>query len=175
MASDRGRGLEREVERLFEAHHDEIFAYLVRLTGDRDLAADLAQDTFIRWVDRSPDRDNPRAWLFTVATNLVRDRARVKTRRLTLLRGSDDAAPMGDAPSDPDEDLEARERQRVVRAGLDRLSLKERTLLLMQQEGFKHREIADAVGVNPKSVGILLSRALNHLARELTPDAEHLL
>ncbi len=173
MDSDRPFG--RDVERLFEAHHDEIFAYLVRLTDDRDLAADIAQETFIRWVDRAPDRANPRAWLFTVATNLVRDRARVRSRRLTLLRGSGDALPMADPPVHPDGQLEAEERRRTVRAALDRLSLKERTLLLMQQEGFKHREIAETLGVNPKSVGVLLARALKHLSNELAPEAKELL
>jgi RNA polymerase sigma factor (sigma-70 family) len=166
--------LQQEVERLFEAHHDAIYRYLVGLTGDPDLAADLAQETFIRWVDRQPDHENPRAWLYTVATNLVRDHGRVGARRLTLLRNADETVAMGDRAPGPDGDLEAGEARRLVRQALDELSVKERTLLLMQQEGFTHREIAEAIDVNPKSVGILLSRALSRFTRIARPALEHL-
>jgi RNA polymerase sigma factor (sigma-70 family) len=165
---------QQEVEQLFEANHDSIYRYLIRLTGDPDLAADLAQETFIRWVEREPDRDNPRAWLFTVATNLARDHGRVGARRLTLLRGSSDAPGMGDRPDGPDRLLEASETQRLVRKALDTLSHKDRTLLLMQQQGFTHREIGEALEVNPKSVGVLLSRALRRFAELATPELRSL-
>jgi RNA polymerase sigma factor (sigma-70 family) len=160
---------QQEVEKLFEAHHDAIYRYLVRLTGDPDLAADLAQETFIRWVDREPDRDNPRAWLFTVATNLARDHGRVGARRLTLLRGSGEVPGMGDGPVGPDTLMEASETQRLVRKALDTLTVKDRTLLLMQQQGFTHREIGEALDVNPKSVGVLLSRALRRFSELASP------
>jgi RNA polymerase sigma factor (sigma-70 family) len=166
--------LERKVEELFQEHHDSIYRYLVRLTGDPDLAADLAQETFIRWVDRQPDHDNPRAWLFTVATNMVRDHGRVGARRLTLLRGTDNAVAMGEADPAPDGQVEVAETQRLVRKALDRLSDKERTLLLMQQEGFTHREIGQAIDVNPKSVGVLLSRALKRFKTLASPELERL-
>jgi RNA polymerase sigma-70 factor, ECF subfamily len=166
--------IEREVEQLFQAHHDAVYRYLVRLTGDPDLAADLAQETFIRWVDRRPEHDNPRAWLFTVATNLVRDHGRVGARRLTLLRGSDSTVAMGQADPAPDGQLEAAETQRLVRVALDGLPEKERTLLLMQQEGFTHREIGEAIDVNPKSVGVLLSRALKRFRKLASPELERL-
>jgi RNA polymerase sigma factor (sigma-70 family) len=159
----------QEVEQLFEAHHDAIYGYLVRLTGDPDLAADLAQETFIRWVDREPDRTNPRAWLFTVATNLARDHGRVGARRLTLLRGSGDVPGMGDRAHGPDRLLEASETQRLVRKALDTLPAKDRTVLLMQQQGFTHREIGEALDVNPKSVGVLISRAMRRFSDLATP------
>jgi RNA polymerase sigma factor (sigma-70 family) len=166
--------IQQEVERLFEAHHDAIYRYLVGLTGDPDLAADLAQETFIRWVDRQPDHENPRAWLYTVATNLLRDHGRVGARRLTLLQNAEETVAMGDRTPGPDGDLEAGEARRLVRKALDELSVKERTLLLMQQEGFTHREMAEAIDVNPKSVGILLSRALRRFTRIARPALEHL-
>jgi RNA polymerase sigma factor (sigma-70 family) len=166
--------LEREVEELFEAYHDAIYRYLVRLTGDGDLAADLAQETFVRWVEREPDRDNPRAWLYTVATNLARDHGRVGARRLTLMQGSDRTAAMGEPAPGPDGAAEASETRRRVRKALDALPEKERTLLLMQQEGFTHREIAGVIDVNPKSVGVLLSRALRRFREMARPELESL-
>jgi RNA polymerase sigma factor (sigma-70 family) len=60
------------------------------------------------------------------------------------------------------------ERRKVVRAALDRLSLKDRTLLLMREEGFSHHEIARAVGTTTKSVGSMIARALKKLSTELS-------
>lgn len=157
-----------DVEKIFDAHYDVLYRYLVRLTGDPDLAADVAQETFIRLVERHPDDRQLRGWLFRVATNLVRDTSRVQRRRLELLQESADLLdPAGNRP-DPERTLELKERRQVVRTALDALSLRDRTLLLMREEGFSHREMAEAVGTTTKSVGSMIARALNKLARELS-------
>ena len=57
-------------------------------------------------------------------------------------------------------------------AALARLKDKERIAVLMREEGFSHREIADAVGTTTGSVGTLLARTLERLAREITLDRE---
>jgi RNA polymerase sigma factor (sigma-70 family) len=152
--------VQREVEELFEAYHDAIYRYLVRLTGDTDLAADLAQETFIRWVDRKPDRQQPPRLALHRRHQPGRDHGRVRARRLTLLKDADETVAMGERTPGPDGDCWKPGDPRLVRQALDALPEKERTILLMQQEGFTHREIAEAIDVNPKSVGILLSRAL---------------
>jgi RNA polymerase sigma factor (sigma-70 family) len=162
------------IEHLFERHHDEIYRYVFRLTGDADLAADIAQETFIRWVEREPEGSEPRAWLFKVATNLCRDHARVNSRRLVLLRESGEDGTIGDAPASPAESLEQRERGTAVRAVLEALPEKERTILLMQQEGFSHREIADAVGTTTGSIGTMLARALKRFSSEVASRLEAL-
>lgn len=162
------------VTQLFLEHYDGLYRYLVRLTGDEDLAADAAQETFVRLVERPPQDRNLRAWLYAVATNVVRDSARARARWLTLLKGSPDRAPMGDVPPLPDAAAESAERQRTVRAALDRLNWKERTVLLMREEGFAHHEIADAVGTTTGSVGTMLARALRKLSAELSAKSENL-
>lgn len=163
-----------DATRLFLEHYDGLYRYLVRLTGDADLAADAAQEAFVRLVERPPQDRHVRAWLFAVATNVVRDTARARARWLGLLMGSPDRAPMGDVGPAPDAAAESAERQQVVRAALDRLSWKERTVLLMREEGFAHHEIARAVGTTTGSVGTMLARALNKLAAELAPTSESL-
>lgn len=162
------------VTQLFLQHYDGLYRYLVRLTGDADLAADAAQEAFVRLVERPPQDRHVRAWLFAVATNVVRDTARARARWMTLLMGSPDRAPMGDVGQGPDDAAESAERRKVVRAALDRLSWKERTVLLMREEGFAHHEIADAVGTTTGSVGTMIARALNKLAGELAPTSESL-
>lgn len=162
------------VTQLFNEHYDALFRYLVRLTGDGDLAADAAQEAFVRLVERPPADRHLRAWLFAVATNVVRDSARARTRWMKLLSAAPDRAPMGDVPAAPDAAAESAERRKAVRAALDRLSLKERTVLLMREEGFAHHEIAAAVGTTTGSVGTMLARALNKLSVELAPTSESL-
>ena len=159
---------------LFLQHYDGLYRYLVRLTGDADLAADAAQEAFVRLVARPPQDRHVKAWLFAVATNVVRDTARARTRWLTLLMGSPDRAPLGNVGPGPEQQVESEERIRVVRGALDRLSWKERTVLLMREEGFAHHEIADAVGTTTGSVGTMIARALSKLSAELASTSESL-
>ncbi len=164
-----------DVAALFAAHHAPLLRYLTRLTGDRDRAADAAQEAFVRLIDRPPaDASEPRAWLFTVATNVVREGGRTRARRERLLADAPGRAPLADAPGDAHALLEAGDRRAAVRAALGALSDKERTALLMREEGFAHREIAAALGTTTGSVGTLLARALAKLAALLPLDRDAL-
>lgn len=163
-----------DVQRTFEEHYDPLYRYLVRLSGDSDLAADAAQEAFIRLVERKPDGRQLRAWLFRVATNLVRDGSRVRRRRNELLQAYPDRVPMSDGPGSPEQLLERKEKQKLVRRALQVLSERDRTLLLMREEGFSHQEIAQAVGTTTKSVGSMIARALRKLAVELSQSENEL-
>lgn len=160
------------VEAIFEEHHEALFRFLVRLTGDADLAADATQEAFVRLVERPPPHEQVRPWLFTVATNVVRDDARLRRRRHELLSGAPDRVPVGDSPLRPDLALEQDELRRSVRSALETLSVRDRTILLMREEGFTHREIAEAVGTTTKSVGSMVARALGKLSAGLVLDKE---
>jgi RNA polymerase sigma-70 factor (ECF subfamily) len=76
----------RTFEDLVEAHGREIFAYALRLTGDRDEADDLFQETFLaafRAFERAR-QENLRAWLYRIATNKATDERRRQSRRVRL-------------------------------------------------------------------------------------------
>jgi RNA polymerase sigma factor (sigma-70 family) len=161
------------ISRLFENHHDALYRYLVRLSGDADLAADAAQETFVRLFEQPPDAVIERAWLFKVGTNLVFERARTASRRERLLFATGERT-MADPPRDPHEAVVADDRRRVVLDAIARLSEKERVAVLMREEGFSHREIAAAVGTTTGSVGTLLARALQRLARAIQLDEDAL-
>ncbi len=163
-----------DAEQLFREHHEAIFRYLVRFTGDRDSAADAAQEAFTRLLERPPPGKVERAWLFKVATNAALETARTHGRRLRLLQESPDRIPVGDRPAAADTQVEANQRRRVVQQALADLSPKERTVLLMREEGFSHREIAEAAGTMTGSVGTLIARALEKLAARLPLDRESL-
>ena len=161
-----------DVARLFAEHHRALCRYLLRFTGDADLAADAAQEAFVRALDRPPRAASARAWLYTVATNVARQSARTAHRRERLLAAAPDRSPMGDPPPGPLAALESAERRAVVQRALLTLNEKERTALLLREEGFTQREIAEAVGATPQGVGSLIARALAKLTDRLDLDAE---
>ena len=77
-----------DLDRLFREYHGPLVRYLTRRLGDRDWAEEVTQETFLR-AARQETIVSERAWLFAVATNLVRDEARKDARRrrhLELLR-----------------------------------------------------------------------------------------
>jgi RNA polymerase sigma-70 factor (ECF subfamily) len=159
------------VAELFARHHGELYRYAARFTGDPDLAEDVVQECFVRLVEREVTDDGQvRAWLFTVATRVAIDMQRVQKRRADILaRTREEWWPEA---SDAEEDVERADLAERVRAALRRLSERERAVLLMREEGFKHHEIAAAVGTTTKSVGSMIARALDHLARRLELDVE---
>lgn len=160
-----------DYEALFGKYHPALFRYLHRLTGDADVAEDLAQEAFVRLLDHSVPEDAVEGWLFTVATNLVRDRSRTRERHLRLLQ-QEDYSP--EPPDRPDRLTERSERIRAVRRALQELAPRDRKMLLLREEGLKYSEIAEAVGVAPGSVGTLLARALRRFeeAYEALPLAK---
>jgi RNA polymerase sigma-70 factor (ECF subfamily) len=144
---------------LFNAHFPRLYRSLDRLSGEPELAADLAQEAFIKLYRRGAMPDAPHAWLITVALNLFRNVETTRRRRqrlLTLVRAE---GAHSDAPPSPEEAHEADEVRRRVRAAVDRLPERERRLLLLSAEGYSYRDIAAALELNEASVGALLGRA----------------
>ncbi len=148
----------------FDQHYPGLVRYCQRLTGDRDVAEDIAQESMVRLFDR--DVVGPsygiRAWLFKTATHLVRDRYKVGANRTRLLA----AHPVRqDEPERPDVSLERSELRQRAREALDELAPRDREILLMRYSGFSYKEIAATVGVAAASIGTLLSRAERRFAR----------
>jgi RNA polymerase sigma-70 factor, ECF subfamily len=141
---------------LFRELYPGLFRYLHRLTADADAAEDIAQESFVRLLGRELPADEARLWLFTVATNLFRDRQRTSRRREKLLV---ERPPRPTPFAQPDEALERGRRVASVRRALARIPERDRRMLLMKQEGFRYEEIARAAEVAPGSVGTLLARA----------------
>ncbi len=150
-----------DVERLFRTYHSMLVRYLTRRLGDRDWAEEVAQETFVRAL-RQESIDNERAWLFTVANNLVRDDARKDARRrrhLTLLREQETDTVVEPEPTQ----LERQQDAAMARKAVDALAERDRLALLMREEGLDYPEIAEALGLSVGSIGTTLSRARRRL------------
>ncbi len=154
----------------YDSHHPALFRYVHRLVGDPDLAADVVQESFVRLLEHPLPNDEVRRWLFTVATNLVRDDARMRTRRQRLLAERYARSDLSPDPAEaPDRTAVRSERIAAARSALEGLSARDRQILLMREEGFRYAEIAEAIGVASGSVGTLLARALRRFAAALEP------
>lgn len=160
MDVEQGRGAVVEaapVPLQYEEWLGELRRYVHRLTGDHDVAEDVAQEALVKFVAANDVRpiEQPRGWLYRTATNLVRDSARheaMKQRRRPPAEA--------DEPATPEEDLERAEKIRRVRQVLERIPPRDRELLILRESGFKYREIAEVIGVKPDSVSVLAARAL---------------
>jgi RNA polymerase sigma-70 factor (ECF subfamily) len=144
---------------VFQAHFARLFRFLDRLTGDPDLAADLAQEAFVKLYQRGALPERVEAWLVTVALNLLRNAAATSRRRARLLTPARAEGLHGERGPAPDEAMDAADARRRVRATIDRLPARDRELLLLSAEGYGYRDIATALSLNEASVGVFLARA----------------
>jgi RNA polymerase sigma-70 factor (ECF subfamily) len=138
-----------------------LVRFLHRKVWDVERARDLAQETFVRALREEPE--NPRAWLFHVASNLARDEARTVLRRrqhLTLLAGGEADRS---APTDPHTELVEAEQRRALRRALEGLGERDREVLLLWDAGLDYREIAERAGLSPGAVGTTVARARKRL------------
>lgn len=137
-----------EFQRMVEAAIPALRRYARALTRDTDIADDIVQDTLVRALrsEHLFHGGDVRAWLYTILTNLNRNRLRSISRRPTLTPIKDgDAALTG-----PDTG------SRDIARALDELAEEQRTaLLLVVLEGLTYREVAEVQGV---PIGTVMSR-----------------
>lgn len=162
------RGEEQALDRLMNRWQKPLRAFLYRATQDDATALDLAQETFVR-VYRHSDRFRPGArfstWLFTIATNLVRDRARQQRRRPT--EPWDERHEQADRTT-PKTLAERDERAEAVRSAIAALPEELRVaVVLFEYEEKSHAEIAEMVGATSKAVETRLYRARQSLKKSL--------
>lgn len=151
-----------DVDRLFREYHQPLVRYLTRRLGDRDWADEVAQETFLRAM-RQESIVSERAWLFAVATNLVRDEARKDARRRHRLELLREQARADEAVEPEPLAIERAQEAALARKALDMLVERDREALLMREEGLDYTEIAAALELSIGSVGTTLARARRRL------------
>jgi RNA polymerase sigma factor (sigma-70 family) len=155
----------------WDAHHDELFAFLVRTTRDRAVAEDLLQDAYLRLMRSARDGlppDNPRAWLYRVAANLAVSRGRRVGAALRWVARTALASSDREASDDPPEaGLLAREARGELIAAMAGLRPEARIALLLASEGFNGVEIAACIGRSETATRTLMCRARRTLRERL--------
>jgi RNA polymerase sigma-70 factor (ECF subfamily) len=149
-------------EEAYDCYHARLFGFLARLTGRRDLAHDLLQETWMRLASHAADlRDDTQlgAWLFTVARNLCLSFQRwrvLDSERLGLLHR---LVPRAELAS-PFDLASATELERRLERALAALPVRYReVLLLVTMEGLTPQEAAGVLHLKPEAVRQRLSRA----------------
>lgn len=158
---------------LYERYAPDVFRFALFLSGNRELAEDIAAETFARAL-AGRERFNPgsvKAYLLAIARNLFLDWARTQGRATSLSETHVDPADLAPGPEAVTAgrlDLEA------ARAALLHLPESERAALLMSAwDGLPHEQIAAALGCSVAAVKVRIHRArlrLRHLiAQRSTP------
>jgi len=144
-----------------------LIAYFQRRVRSREEAEDLTQEVFLRLARRLDVEsvDNPEAFLFRTAVNLLRDRSR---RGKTAASHLDEMTYRGAAVEElsPERVVEGRQSLASVLRALDELDGRTRDAFILHRlEGMRHAEIAALYGVSVSSVEKYIIKALAHVAQ----------
>lgn len=147
---------------LFLEHWPRIYRLTLHLSGDPAEAEDLALEAFLRLYQQypAPSEDfNIAGWLYRVATNLALQSIRSFKRRehyeLTAGKGALDEA----SENRPSELFDVQEDHRYAREVLAEMKPQQAEILILRYSGMAYKEIAEAMGLSPTSIGPLLLRA----------------
>ncbi len=164
----------RFVEDLFARHQNEIYAYLVRMVRDPELAADLAQDAFVKAYkayDSLEKPENARAWLYQIAHRVALDDFRRKriVRFVPLVGETRNTAPSAEHLV-----MDAHLSGELQRA-LERIPERQRSaLLLAELHDLTGVELAATLGVSHVAARALLTRARESLRQALSVERQAL-
>lgn len=162
-----------DLDTLFRQYQSELHLLAYRRLGDREAAADVVQDAFVRYAcfvrtASVAAVDSPRFFLWRIVTNLVADMRRRNVRRGHHVSLDDVSDWHADPRPAPDRQLETRQDLRRLKAALAELPENcQRALLLNRLDGLTHAEIAERLGVSASMVSKYIMRALKHCARRL--------
>ena len=174
-------GSEKAYRELLDRYQRPVFSLVYRMVRDRELAEDLAQETFVK-VFNHLDRFNPKykfsSWIFKIASNLAIDTLRKREPVTVSLDGSRHAESAEEIEStritveskdeNPEEFLEAKELGQEIERAIGLLRPDYRTAILLRHvEGRAYEEIAEVMGEPLGTVKTFIHRARGELRETL--------
>ncbi len=174
MSAEQAGAARAEFDRLFEEFSGPIYNYVLRMVGDADRAADIAQDTFIkayRHLDTLTDVSSTRSWIYRIATNTAIDEMR-RRRRITPLGDDDDERQQrADDRPGPEAQVMAGLLDERVGRSLMRLRPNHRQCLILSDiEDMSAQQIAEVMDMSYGAVRTLLCRARGEMRRHLAAE-----
>jgi RNA polymerase sigma-70 factor (ECF subfamily) len=158
------------VEGLFAKHHNEIYAYLLRMVRDTEMAADMTQDAFVKAYkayNALEKPENARAWLYQIAHRVALDEMR-RRKIVRFLPWTGESR--GSSPSAEHTAMELRLSGPLERA-LARIPERQRAALLMAElHDLTGLELAASLGVSHVAARALLTRARQSLREALVEE-----
>jgi RNA polymerase sigma-70 factor (ECF subfamily) len=172
------RGTEPDVafRQLFDLHFAELYRFVYRYVQSVEAAKDLVHEAFLRlWQQRDKvDLGGPtaRSYLYTIARYQSLDHLRRRRVELRWQRQYSDPVMVDHGAAlaaDPHEEFADKETAAAIQGAVDSLPRRQREVLLLRwQRQASYEEIAQALGISPKTVAVHLSRAVQHLREMLT-------
>lgn len=153
----------------FVAHGSELRRYVHRRLGDPASACDLVQDAFVNVLERpeSPIQDI-RAYLYTVARNLLINHRKQEARRRTDAFPPDALADIAADQPTPEEAVDSRLQLERVHALVRELPLRTQHIFVLNRiDGLTHAEVARHLGISESAVQKHLATAIAHMTRRL--------
>jgi len=169
-------------EKLLQKHKESIINIIYQFIGERDEAEDLAVEVFLR-VYRAAKKYQAKAkfttWLYKITTNLCLNEIRKKAKLQTISLSKPISAgeekeeelieKIADAAPSPQQILEKKERNALIRKAIDSLPAKQRMATILQiYEGLSYKEISRILGCSVKSVERRLYWARTNLKERLS-------
>ncbi len=159
-----------DIDTLVRLYRPRVLRYVTFSIGDQDLAETITQDCFLKaYNGRASFRGDcaVSTWLFSIATNLIRDQLRTKKfqfwrkARATAVDVQEMASLLPSGASSPETRLLAQERTKQVAAALEELSVNQRKVFLLRfSEELDLAEIAETTGMPINTVKTHLHRAV---------------
>jgi RNA polymerase sigma-70 factor (ECF subfamily) len=171
---DRSDARKAEFDRIFIEYSSPIYNYVLRMIGDADRAADIAQDTFVkayRKLDTLTDASSTRAWLYRIATNTAIDEMR--RGRHTVPMGEEEDRPVGQPDGGPGPETQVLSGLLDDRIGRALLRLKanhRQCLILSDIEDMSAGQIGEVMGMTNGAVRVLLCRARSEMRHLLAAE-----
>lgn len=172
-----GKGDENAFEALVVQHEKMVYNLCLRITGDREEAFDLAQETFIKAWRALPFFQGDSkftTWLCRIASNTCIDylRKQKKHRHISLTNGLEDAGveyDVADTTSDPAILAEISEKHELVQKAFRQLPVDDQIILSMRAiENMNYQEISEALDLKPGTVKSRISRAREKIRQSLS-------
>jgi RNA polymerase sigma factor (sigma-70 family) len=152
---------------------DDLQLFFKRRLKNNDLAADLTQETYLRfhnWLKEGPP-DNARALAFSIAVNLATDyqrKAKVRSQYHADIEPGLLAETQASAAPGPEQIVISHERLKLFHAALDELpALYRSTFLLHNIDGMTYPEVAACLGISESTVYKYLSKTISHCLKRL--------
>lgn len=150
-------------DEVYRKHFHEMRRFGRQMNISAEKSEDLIQEAFLRYyleLKKDVVFENPRAWLYKVYLNLFK--TYINSNRYELV-DPEQARKINMTTDDLHEEITKNEKNRIVLEMLDRLTKKEKEILLLYHNGFSYAEMAEIMGLNPNSVGKTLVRAIDSL------------
>lgn len=158
-------------DRVYGEFNARLFSFLARLSRSRDVAEDLLNETWLRFVDRAPKLradTNLGPFLFTIARNLYFSYCRSRLLEDSQSADSIGLWPLGTPPPSPFESTVASETGRRIEAAVAALpALYREALLLVAVDGMRPAAAATVCGITPEAMRQRICRARTALAERL--------